>query len=175
MGIAGTVTTASQTNAVPVKVLARNAAPVSCDGTTGENILAQINIPANVMGPNGLIRVWANFTMTNSGNNKTFRAKFSGPSGTTVSTDVIANQAIFREVFSVSNRGATNSQVCSKAGTNDEAGTGSIGVKGGSYAFALTTVDTTALSTIVLTGQKATGTETLTLESYLVELISDGS
>lgn len=151
-------------------VLARSGMPVSCGADTTEDILATISIPAGALGINGWIRLTTAYTQTNNANAKTYRTRFSGLSGTVVSADNATAQAIFRRMYLMANRGVTNSQVWNSAGTNDEAGTGGLGIKGGIYALATTAVDTTVVSTIVITGQKAVSGDTLTLESYLVEL-----
>ena len=59
------------------------------------------------------------------------------------------------------NRNAQNSQFSNPSGTQVGASTAA-GVPG--------SIDTSAETTLVITGQKATGSETLTLASYLVEL-----
>ena len=64
----------------------------------------------------------------------------------------------------IANRNATNSQVGS---ASDSGGFGT-----STNAVVTSSEDTTANVAITITGQLATSTETITLESYLVELMS---
>lgn len=145
------------------RILGASAVAVSGAADTAENILATINVPAGAMGLNGKLRLYTLFTVTSSANNKTLRARLGGIGGTifygvTVTTTVtVTDQRI------ISNRGAANSQVgpgdnsASFSQSNTVATTGAI--------------STAAATTLVITGQKASAGETLTLEDYLVELI----
>lgn len=140
-------------------VLARSAVAVSGAADTNENTLATITVPANMMGASGVVMVKTWWAYTNSVNNKTLRIKFNG----TAAASLVATTTAHAEVSAyIANRGATNSQF----------------VRGESKTAAAiaTTVgtdaeDTTASVTILITGEKASGGETLTLEGYIVEVI----
>jgi hypothetical protein len=140
-------------------VLAQSAAAVASTNTTSEEVLATITIPANALGANGRIEVTVSWTHTNSANAKTMRMRYSGGGSTVLQTLSATTTASSSGRAGFSNRNATNSQVAISAS--------SVGSYGSS-ANALVTfsVDTTASSSIVISSQKATGTETLTLESY---------
>lgn len=150
-------------------ILARSAVAVSCGADTTEDVLATISVPAGALGLSGWIRLSAYYTLTNSANSKTFRTRFSGSAGTIVATDIVTTQALFRKSYWMANRGAANSQLWSSS-ASDEAGTGGLGVKGGSFVMVASSVDTASVSTIVISGQKATAGEVLTLEGYLAEV-----
>lgn len=142
-------------------VLAQSAVAVSCPVDATEDILATINVPAGLLGPNGAVRVSAQWTLTNNANSKTLRVRFGGIGGTGYLNAVQASVAGGVSTVLIGNRGAANSQAGNAVITNTaavataQAGTGA--------------VDTAAATTLVITGQKATAGDTLTLESYLVE------
>lgn len=146
-------------------VLAQSASPVSGAADTAENTLATITVPANAMGPNGSLRIWTSWTFTNGADDKIIRARFSGAAGTIYTTNTLTTTLSTRTVFEISNRNATNSQVGSCSSSASAFGANS------ANALVTSTVDTTAATTIVITGQKETGGDTLTLERYLVEVL----
>lgn len=143
-------------------ILARSAIAVSCPADTTEDILANIAVPAGAMGANGILRVTTNWTFTNNGNPKTLRVRFSGTSGTGFLSFNAASLAAQRIVQEISNRGSTNAQYGQAVGS----GTANILNTGVTAA-----VDTTLAASIVISGQKGTLGDALTLESYLVELL----
>jgi hypothetical protein len=146
-------------------VLAQSGVAVPLTGVTDETILATITVPANTLGANGSIRITAGFSYTSSTNAKTPRIKFGGASGMLLFGPAIttANAQVVAQV-SVHNRNSTSSQVS--------------GYNTGTATFSTNTVapitgafDTTQAQTILITGQLAVGTETLTLERYTVEIV----
>lgn len=147
------------------RVLGRSAVPVSVSATTDEETLATITVPANAMGPNGTLRIWTTWTHTNSANNKTLSVRFSGASGTQYLALVVTAHAGSQVVTTISNRNATNSQVGYAASAATSFGSTIASTP------ATSAVDTTVATTIVISGQKASSGETLTLEWYLVELM----
>jgi hypothetical protein len=145
-------------------VLAKSAVAASVGVVTTEATLATITVPAGVMGANGMLRVTTVWTMTNGVNDKTTRVRFSGASGTIFGGQVWTTTAAMMNQILIANRNATNSQVGSPGST-----TGPFGGTG--IALPTASVDTTAATTVVITGQKEVDSETLTLENYVVELI----
>lgn len=148
--------------AVNWQVLARSFAAVSVTGTTTETTLATIAVPANAMGPNGVLRVTTYWSHTNNANTKTLRTKFGG--ATLVSPAPTASSTS-RHLIEVANRNATNSQIVPP---NALATSSAFGASG--TAFSTFAIDTTAAQNITLTGQLANAADTITLEGYLVEL-----
>lgn len=143
-------------------VLARSAVAVSCAADTAENYLATITVPANALGIAGALRITTSWSFTNNANNKTQRVRFSGTSGTGYAGPTWTTQVNGLIVTNIFNRGSASSQVGHSSLMNTAAaGTSSVGTSA---------VDTTVASTIVISGQKASAGDTLTLESYLVEL-----
>ncbi|MBS0175502.1 MAG: hypothetical protein JSR64_15785 [Nitrospira sp.] len=150
----------------PEVVLGKSGAAVNTPADTSEDTLATINIPANAMGANGVLRIYTLWSFTSSANNKTLRIRFSGGAGTIYMNPVFTTSVGYSSLTMIMNRNATNSQVgFASAGTNGGLGSSS------ASANVTSSVDTTAATSLVITGQKASAGETLTLESYLVELI----
>jgi hypothetical protein len=163
---ASTDRTACQ-NLATVYLLAHSAAGIASTNTTSEEVLATVAVPAGALGANGFLVVDTSWTLTNSGNNKTMRSRFgasgAGTGGTAFGQVTQTTAVSYRQQHIISNRNATNSQV----GASGIATTAF-----GSTAAALPTaaIDTTAASEVVISSQKATGTETCTLEQYTVWL-----
>lgn len=134
---------------------------------TNEATLATVTIPANTMGPTGQLRIWTMWQVTGSTNNKVVRVYFgNGLSGTkylelTLVGATIVFDATVTQIF---NQGVTNSQVGSPSATPPA------GLGAGTGAVITSSVDTTVVQTITITGQKATGGETLKLVGYTVEI-----
>lgn len=143
-------------------VLARSAVAVSCPADTTEDTLATIAVPANAMGANGLVRLTTHWSMTSSANNKTGRVRLGGTSGTAHQSAVWTTTAAARLKGEVANRGAVNSQVGGQESLTTAAGVTAV--------VTTSAIDTSVATSLVITGQKASSGETLTLESYLVEL-----
>lgn len=145
----------------PVTILAHSAVAVSHTGNTTETTLATITIPAGEMGLNGAVEIEALFSFTANANTKTPRFKFGAAT--------VANPAITGGYASsmvrklVSNRGAANSQITSGSDSQNEFSTGLT-------AATTSAVDTSAVVTLTITGQLAVGTDTITLERYMVRL-----
>jgi len=146
---------------VPILLGGSGAKVADPGNTTAETTYATITVPANAMGANGSLLIWELWSYTNSANSKTMRVRFSGGSGTIFASAAASASVLMNVLAKIQNRGATNSQVGTPATIGTAAGTAAV----------TSSVDTTASATVVLTGQKATGTETLELESYLVVLI----
>lgn len=147
------------------RILGASAVAVSGPADTNENILATITIQAGAMGLNGILRVTTCFSFTNSANTKAGRIRLGGIGGTAfLSQTGWTTQLGLEHITTIYNRGATNSQVGGGIGVADSGPVaGQTRVTG--------TIDTSAATTLVITGQKGLAGDTLTLESYLVELI----
>lgn len=145
-------------------VLGQSAVAVSGAADTNENTLATITVPASAIGPNGTLRIWTQWSHTSSANNKVLRVRFSGAAGSSylAATNTASTYAVYCTL--ISNRNATNSQVGTAPGNNAIS-------NAGTATGVTSAVDTTAETTVVITGAKALGSETLTLERYLVEVL----
>ncbi len=142
----------------PIKIFSLSV-PVSTSSTSVVT-LATITLPAGLLGANGKLKIYPLWATTNNANVKTLRATFSGSTCTTMTSQSVPNNSglvIIRN---------TNSESAQKCSSGLVAG---IGSSFGSIASP--TVDTTAATTLVISGQLAVGTDTLTLEDLFVEVV----
>jgi hypothetical protein len=144
-------------------VLASSYTAVSGAADTNENILATITIPANTLRAGDSLRVTPSWTVTNNANVKTARVRFSGIGGTIYMTQSLANQTSGASMTVIGIR-TTSSQL---GGWAAAAIVPSVSGSG----LPTSAADTTAATTIVITAQKATAGDTMTLEGYTVELV----
>lgn len=161
---AAALTQALRNSAKPVVVLAALATGWSHTGDTLETALVTIPIAAGLMSANAVLRIGTLWSFTNSANNKTPRIRLGGIAGTQFFNAVFTTNASYTESRSIRNRGATNSQVGTAAGSIATAG-------GTGTAVTTGAVDMSVAQDLVLSGQCANAGETITLESYTVELL----
>lgn len=151
-------------------ILAQSWEAVSAPADTNENILATITVPAGSMGANGMLRLVAFWAMTNSANAKTMRVRFGGVGG--------AAYEILPSVVNI-DTARTNVWIANKNAANSQRGHGASQIPAFSQptgaVAVVTSIDTTAATTLVLTAQKTLAGETATLEGYSVELIKPAS
>lgn len=150
----------------PVQVLAQSAVAVTAPASdTNENILATISIAAGLIAANDALEITTMWSFTASTNAKTCRIRLGGIGGTqflntaqTTGTNVALHQLqIIRFPTTATQKGWNSGNTSIYA-----AGTG---------APTTGAIDMTSLQTLVITGQKATGSETMALESYSVKLV----
>lgn len=153
---------ARRTFRVPAGGFSAVAVPVT--NTLTETALATIAIPAGAMGPNGILRITSVFSFTNSANNKTLRFRLGGIGGTAFYDAVYtANQSILTTRI-IQNRNSASSQVGGPSASINAFGANA-------SAPATGTINTAVAQDLVITGQMAALAETITLESFLVELL----
>jgi hypothetical protein len=141
-----------------VQMLARSSAAVNAPADTNEDILATINIPANMLGINAGVRLRFDTSYTNNVDTKTVRCRLGGIGGTQLLSNGGASvNGVVAELVT-SNNGAANAQ------TN----TGTI--NGALNSSTASTVDTTAATTLVITMQKQVAGDTATLRRYTCEI-----
>lgn len=148
----------------PSIILGSSASAVSGAADTNENTLATITVPAGAMGLNGILRITTFWTLTNNANSKTLKVYFGGGGGTTYLSVDRASAASFATICTIMNRASASSQV----GNSDAAANVFTAT---TDALTTSSINTAAATTIVITGQKATAGDAITLEAYLVELI----
>lgn len=152
--------------AITPRILGASSSPIVAPADdTNQNLLVSIPVPANLLGAAGQLRIVTQWSYTNSVNNKLLFVRFNSASGTggTAYLGLTATTTVGVKVITTfGNAGATNSQRGSQVATN---GTPS------ATAIQTSAIDTTAQSFINITATKATGSETITLESYSVEFI----
>ena len=141
-------------------LVAQSAVAVTAPANdTNENVLATVTIPGGVIGANGALRITPVWSYTNSGNIKTLRVRLGG---TQIGTAGPTTTATLQSYFMVRNRNDEASQVSSVLGA---------GAVSSASAVTTTAVNTAADVSLTITAQKATGSETVTLEGYNVELM----
>jgi hypothetical protein len=148
--------------------LCKSAVANTAPADTNEDILAICTVPAGAMGSNGVLRITTSWSLSGNANAKTLNLRFSGISGAQYVNFAAANFSGGMTTTLIANRGATNSQ----AGASFTVFTAAPVV---TYVGQVSSVNTAAVTTVVITCQKATGSDTCTLESYLVELIGGGT
>lgn len=145
-----------------MQVLAQFGGAVSAPANTNENTLVSYTLPGGTPGPNDTIEIWTQWTHTNSANNKTMRIRFGG---TSVLGIVVTTTATSRFVTHIQ---AANSLVAQVTSPNSQLGTSALSV--------ITTAINTAVDVpILITGQKASAGETITLENYSIRHIRSPS
>lgn len=150
------------TQKAPV-LLAASAVASSHTGNTNETALATISIPAGAMGTGGGLEIRTVWSYTNSANNKILRARLGGASGTQYLADTVTTTASKVDVRWIKNRGAANSQVGGHLSSSP--------IASSTLSAITSAVDTSAATTVVISGQLANSGETITLEMYEVWLI----
>jgi len=143
----------------PLTFLSGAPSPGVVTGTATETTLATITIPANVMGPNGQIEIIPLWSVTNSANTKTLRVKLGA---TTYFSAVNSSAAGVQPYIRIANCNSTSSQV--------GFGGSASGLAASTAAAITSSIDTTAATTITITGELANTGETITLKSYLVRV-----
>lgn len=134
----------------------------SAPANTSENLLVSIPIPPNSLGKNGTIKISAYWTVTSNANNKTCNIRLGGLAGTLISQVVLTTDSGASFETRISGVNATNSQACHSY----------ILKNGGTFSVydTYSSIDTTAVSSIDFTAQKASSGDTISLQSYLVEI-----
>jgi hypothetical protein len=151
---------------VAVRMMGASATQVSLTGTTAETVMATVTIPANALGPNGMIRVQAFFSgMTSSANTKTIRYRLNGLSGTSMVSLPFSTVTTGNLQGYIQNRGSVTSQVGWGSGCR---GTDGLQTQTGPNTGA---IDTKASVDLVISAQLASGAEAITMDQFLVELI----
>lgn len=142
------------------QIVDQSSVAIIAPADTVENTLATITIPANRMGKNGRLRITAHWSNTNTADDKIFRIRFGGSQAT---ASINTTNLQVRTNVEISNRNALNSQIVSIPGLSTAWGPSA-------SAVLPLTINTAANANITITGQKETAGDTLTLESYVVEM-----
>lgn len=146
--------------------VAQSGVAVASANSTAEQALATITIPANFMGVNGALYVTALWTLTNNANAKALRVRLGGLAGTEFQNLAGASLVTVSAAMRIQNRGSLSSQVGASVGMNAFGATSTAAVVTGS-------LNTGVNQDLVLSVQKATGTDTATLEAYTVQVLRD--
>lgn len=149
-----------------VSVLAQSNVQVSHTGDTAETTLVDYTLPANTLPANGTLRITSTWTRNSGGTGTvTRRIRFSTISGTIydTGTQTTAQTGIASDLNIIYANNATNSQQSpTSIGTTPFANT---------LTQVTSSVDTTSATHIVFTGQCANSGDTISLNSYMIELL----
>ena len=143
----------------PIKIFSLSA-PWVLSGSTSAVTLATITIPAGLMGANGKLKIYPLWGTTNNANTKTLRVVLGGSTCTTMVSQSVPNNSGLVIIRNINNEAA---QKCSSGLV--------AGIGSSTGSIAVIAIDTTAATTITITGQLAVGTDTLTLEDLFVEVV----
>jgi hypothetical protein len=144
-----------------VTILAQTAAPASVTGTTVETTLGTVTVPGGTIGPNGVLRISAQWTYTNNADVKTIATYFGSSKILTLAGSTQASLTVIRTIRS---RNSLTSQI-----------TESLGSAGPSTSSGVSTalaVNTATAQTVTFTAALANVADTVTLEGYTVELLN---
>jgi hypothetical protein len=142
-------------------LLGSSAVPSSVTGTTAATTLATIAIPAALMGLNGQLKITTLWSA--AANNANAKTGFVKLDTTLYQSIALASNLSSQALVHIRNRNSASSQV-GWIGTTTAFGLSATGVT-------TSTVDTSIAKNIVIQGQLANSGDTLTLESYTVELM----
>jgi len=143
----------------PIKIFSLSA-PVSLTGSTSAVTLATITIPAGLLGANGKLKIYPLWSTTNNANTKTLRLNIGGALCSTMTSQSVPNNS---GLLIIRNTNSESAQKCSS---------GLVAGIGSSFgSIASPTVDTTAATTLLISGQLAVDTDTLTLEDLFIEVV----
>ena len=138
---------------------------VTVSATTAEEELANITVPANLLGINGYLKIRMIFNVTNGVDDKIVRLRYSTITGTAVFGYISTTVDYIVVDATLFNRNLTNSQITTAIATvNTPAVVPPVSVT--------SAIDTTVDTTLVITGQKETAGNTLIMSSYFVELVN---
>jgi hypothetical protein len=139
-------------------IIGRSVATSSVPADTSEDTLATIPLKAEFMGSYGCLKITTFWSTTNNANAKTARVRLGGGAGTDFLAKDLASNALHKYETLIFNTDY-NVQVGSSAQDGSATGSTTAGA-----------IDTSAATTIVITGQKASAGDTMTLVAYIVEL-----
>lgn len=142
--------------------LAASAVAASHTGDLVETALASITVPGGLMGANGRLRIITTWTIPNNADNKAMRVRLGGIGGTQFFAQTLTAAAANKALTEIANRGAQNAQV---GGPSN-----SIGLGSSTSANVVGALDTSQDQVLAITGALAVAADTITLESYSVEV-----
>ena len=150
----------NRNDGVSALVIAASAAPILLTGTLTETNLVALKIPGKRLGPQGMLRLTAFWSLTNNANSKTARIRL-GPSTNIGSYNMVSMAAasILAQVFA---RGEA-AQIANQSIQAPFSGGASIG------AIA---VDMTVDQDLIISGQLGNVGDSMTLEAWIVELLN---
>ena len=154
----------------PVLVF-HSAGSVSGGASTGEQNLATVPIPANVLGAGGQIRLSFGYLNNNNANTKTFTIRLNTTAG------AVTGGFAAMSVSNTTNTTYTGVLFINNTATNVQQSTNATGTVGAAANTpAAGSIDTTAATFVNFNGNKVTdGADTITLTWWHVEVVRSGT
>lgn len=144
----------------PLVLYTSGAAETALTGTTAEAVIRSIAIPAGIMRLSGSIYYLITWSMTNSADDKSLRVRLGGIAGSIHTGRTVTTNASGQLEGYIQNRGAANSQI-SQAG-------GIVGVGESTSAVVTGSIDTSAATTLDITGQLENAANSITVQRIMV-------
>lgn len=144
----------------PLVLYTKGTAETALTGTTDETVIRPIPVPAGIMRLSGSIYYSITWSMTNGADDKTLRVRLGGLLGTAFTARVVTTSAGGQLEGYIHNRGAANSQVGQPAGIS--------GVSESTGAVITGSVDTSAATTLDITGQLENAANSITVQRVMV-------
>lgn len=155
--------------AVPY-IIQKSGVSVTAPADTNNNIVLTVPVAAGAMGANGALRLFFRGTNSSNANVKTVRiyigASGAGTGGTLIGTLTVTNSSLTNGWVLVSNSNDVAAQQTTVIGGTNLTLLNSL---------VTATINTASAWEIVVAFQKATGTDTMTLNQSVTELLSDGT
>ena len=149
-----------------ITLLAQSNAGIANTGNTTENVLATVNLPANLVQPGSSLEIVSAWSFPGNTNNKNIKIRLGGISGAGyMAINEASASNVNCQLYTLIRARAAGSQF---GFGNTQSGFNS----GGTTAYATSSLDMTAAQTLVFTAQCGTGTDTITLDSYAVKLLA---
>ena len=143
------------------RVFGLNNQAVTHTGNLVDTTLRSFTLPAGSLGPNGQLRVWSLWTVTNNANVKTLRVKLGGVSFSNVQ---VTTNLSYQLLTLVRNRNSQNAQI-------GQPSTNFGGVGATTFGVLTAVVNTAVAQTVELSALLANAADSVTLEAFSAEVI----
>lgn len=141
-------------------IVSQSGTNVNLTGTVSETTMATATIPGGLIGSTGVLEILPTFNHPSSANNKTWRIKIGGISGT----------AYYDNTYTTTRSAMPMLAIRSTSTTAQKGASSAVAAGLGTSASAIITsaIDTTVDFTIVVTGQLASSGETMSLKGFSI-------
>lgn len=142
---------------------ARTAVSATTTGSTSEIVLATISMKGNIMLANSQANISSAWSSSGTAGTRTIRFRLGGEAGTIICAASLTAAAVHTMNARLSNRNSVSSQYCRLETLINASGT---------VTSATDTADMSTDKDIVITAQSTSAADSITLESYLVEVFA---
>lgn len=144
----------------PLVLYTKGTAETALTGTTSEEVVRSIAIPAGIMRLSGSIYYSITWSMTNSADDKILRVRLGGIAGTIHTGRTVTTNASGQLEGYIQNRGAANSQISQTGGI--------AGIGESTSAVVTGSTDTSVATTLDITGQLENAANSITVQRVMV-------